>query len=73
MKWLIFAIVAEVSVLLCLVFAFDEAMHSLQTMRPTWDHAAVFVIYALVRAGFSRMRTARPASAAQPTQLSRAA
>lgn len=58
MKWMIFAILAELGVLLCLIFAFDGALHSLQTMRATWDHAAVFVIYAMVRAGFSRLRTA---------------
>ena len=29
MKWLILAIFAEVSVLLCLIFAFDGALHSL--------------------------------------------
>lgn len=67
MKWIIFAIVAEVGVLLCLIFAFDGALHSLQTMRPTWDHAAVFVIYAMVRVGFSRMRAASVA----PILLSR--
>ena len=58
MKWMIFAGLAELSVLLCLIFAFDEALHSVDTMRPTWDHAAVLVIYAIVRVGFSRMRTA---------------
>lgn len=58
MKWMIFAIVAELSVLLCLIFAFDDALHSLDSMRATWDHAAVFVIYAIVRVGFSRMRAA---------------
>lgn len=63
MKWMIFAILAELSVLLCLIFAFDGALHSLQTMRPTWDHAAVFVIYAMVRVGYSRMRTASVPSA----------
>jgi hypothetical protein len=73
MKWMIFAILAELSVLLCLIFAFDGALHSLQTMRATWDHAAVFVIYAMARAGYSRMRSARPASAAHSNQLSRAA
>jgi hypothetical protein len=73
MKWMIFAILAELGVLLCLIFAFDGALHSVQTMRPTWDHAAVFVIYGIVRVGFSRMRSARPAPAAHSRQLSRAA
>jgi len=58
MKWMFFVIAAELSVLLCLIFAFDEALHSVASMRATWDHAAVFVIYALARIGFSRMRTA---------------
>lgn len=62
MKWMIFAAFAELSVLLCLIFAFDDALHSVETMRPTWDHAAVFVIYALARAGYSRMRIALPPS-----------
>jgi hypothetical protein len=63
MKWMIFAILAELSVLLCLIFAFDGALHSLQTMRATWDHAAVFVIYGIARVGFSRMRAASVPSA----------
>lgn len=67
MKWWILALAAEVSVLVCLIFAFDGALHSLRTMKPTWDHAAVFVIYTVVRAAYSRMRTARPFRAAQPT------
>lgn len=58
MKWLILAIAAELGVLLCLIFAFDDALHSVPTMRATWDHAAVFVIYGIVRVGFSRMRAA---------------
>ena len=58
MKWMFFAILAELGVLLCLIFAFDGALHSLKTMQPTWDHAAVFVIYAIVRVGFSRLRAA---------------
>lgn len=66
MKWVFFAVLAELAVLLCLIFAFDSALHSLQTMRATWDHAAVFVIYAIVRVGYSRMRTA-----AVPSVLSR--
>ena len=41
MKWLILAIFAEVSVLLCLIFAFDGALHSLSSARLTWDHFAV--------------------------------
>ncbi len=47
MKWLILAICAEVSVLLCLIFSFDGALHSLQSARLTWDHAAVAIVYAL--------------------------
>lgn len=73
MKWMIVAIAAELGVLLCLIFGFDGALHSVQTMRPTWDHAAVFVIYGMVRVGFSRVRAARPSTAAPPAQLSRAA
>jgi hypothetical protein len=73
MKWLILAIVAEVSVLLCLIFAFDGEMHSFATMRLTWDHAAVVVLYTMGRGAFSWKRTARPEPAAQPTQYSRAA
>ena len=41
MKWLILAIFAEVSVLLCLIYAFDGALHSWSSARLTWDHAAV--------------------------------
>ena len=33
MKWLILAIFAEVSVLLCLIYTFDGALHSLSTAR----------------------------------------
>ncbi len=58
MKWMFFMMAAELSVLLCLIFVFDEALHSVESMRATWDHAAVFVLYALGRTGFSRMRTA---------------
>ena len=46
MKWLILAIFAEVSVLLCLIFAFDGALHSLSSARLTWDHFAVSALYA---------------------------
>jgi len=56
MKWLILAIFAEVSVLLCLIYTFDGALHSLQSARFTWDHAAVAVVYAYVRVEFSRKR-----------------
>ena len=56
MKWLILAIFAEVSVLLCLIFAFDGALHSLASARPTWDHAVVSVLYAAARLHFSRRR-----------------
>jgi hypothetical protein len=56
MKWMILAIVAEASVLLCLIFAFDGALHSMATARLTWDHVAVSMVYALVRLEFSRRR-----------------
>lgn len=63
MKWLILAIFAEVSVLLCLIFAFDGALHSLSSARLTWDHAAVSVLYGAARVHFSRRRILRPAEA----------
>jgi len=56
MKWLILAIFAEVSVLLCLIYTFDGALHSWSSARLTWDHAAVAVVYAYVRTEFSRRR-----------------
>jgi hypothetical protein len=56
MKWLILAILAEVSVLLCLIFAFDGALHSMASARLTWDHAAVSVLYAAARMHFSWRR-----------------
>ena len=59
MKYLILAICAEVSVLLCLIYMFDGALHSWQSARLTWDHAAVSVVYAYVRVEFSRKRIAR--------------
>ena len=59
MKWLILAILAEVGVLLCLIFTFDGALHSLQSARLTWDHAAVAIVYGYVRVEFSRKRIAR--------------
>jgi hypothetical protein len=65
MKWMFFAIFAEVSVLLCLIFAFDGAMHSLATARLTWDHVAVSMVYAFVRVSFSKKRIARQASPAR--------
>ena len=49
MKWLILAIFAEVSVLLCLIYSFDGALHSWSSARLTWDHAAVAVVYTYVR------------------------
>jgi hypothetical protein len=61
MKWLILAIVAEVSVLLCLIFAFDGALHSWSSARITWDHAAVSMLYAAARVNFSWRRIGRPA------------
>jgi hypothetical protein len=63
MKWLILAICAELSVLLCLIFTFDGALHSLQSARFTWDHAAVAVLYTTARVHFSRRRVMRPAPA----------
>ena len=60
MKWLILAIFAEVSVLLCLIYTFDGALHSLQSARFTWDHAAVAVVYSYVRVEFSRKRMGKP-------------
>ena len=56
MKWMILAICAEVSVLLCLIFTFDGALHSLSSARLTWDHVAVAIIYGYVRVVFSRKR-----------------
>ena len=61
MKWLILAIFAEVGVLLCLIFTFDGALHSLQSARLTWDHGAVAMVYAYVRVEFSRKRMGKPA------------
>ena len=60
MKWLILAICAEVGVLLCLIFSFDGALHSIQSARLTWDHAAVAIVYAYVRTEFSRRRRIFP-------------
>jgi fructose-1,6-bisphosphatase/inositol monophosphatase family enzyme len=60
MKWLILAIFAEVSVLLCLIYTFDGALHSWSSARLTWDHAAVVLIYTYVRAEFSRKRMGKP-------------
>jgi hypothetical protein len=59
MTWLIFAIFAEISVLLCLIFAFDGALHSWSSARLTWDHAAVSMLYAAARIHFSWRRIAR--------------
>ena len=66
MKWLILAICAEIGVLLCLIYAFDGALHSWQSARLTWDHAAVSIVYAYVRVEFSRKRLARPSTALRP-------
>ena len=60
MKWLILAIFAEVSVLLCLIFAFDGALHSFASARLTWDHAVVSMLYGAARVHFSWRRVARP-------------
>ena len=59
MKSLILAIFAEVSVLLCLIYTFDGALHSWSSARLTWDHFAVSIVYAYVRVEFSRKRLAR--------------
>ena len=64
MKLLILAICAEVSVLLCLIFAFDGALHSMSSARLTWDHAAVSVLYAAARVNFSYRRLTRQATLA---------
>jgi hypothetical protein len=61
MKWLILAICAEISVLLCLIFAFDGALHSWASARLTWDHGAVSMLYAAARVNFSWRRVARQA------------
>ena len=66
MKWLILAIGAEISVLLCLIYTFDGALHSWQSARPTWDHAAVAIVYAFVRVEFSRKRLSRPSTLLKP-------
>jgi len=65
MKWLILAIFAEVSVLLCLIYTFDGALHSWSSARLTWDHAAVSAAYAYARVEFSRKWIARQASPAR--------
>jgi hypothetical protein len=65
MKWLILAIFAEVSVLLCLIFAFDGALHSFASARLTWDHAAVSMLYVAARVHFSWRRVARQAAPAR--------
>ena len=59
MRWLILAILAEISVLLCLIFAFDGALHSVSSARLTWDHAAVSMLYGAARGYFSWRRVAR--------------
>jgi hypothetical protein len=59
MRWLILAILAEISVLLCLIFAFDGALHSLSSARLTWDHAAVSLLYGAARVQFSWRRVSR--------------
>ena len=66
MKWLILAIFAEVSVLLCLIFTFDGALHSLSSSRFTWDHVAVAIVYSYVRVAFSRKRLVRQLAVARP-------
>lgn len=65
MKWMALAILAEIAVLLCLIFVFDGALHSLQSARLTWDHFAVAAIYSFVRVEFSRKRIARQSAPAR--------
>ena len=60
MKWLLLAIIAEASVLLCLIYSFDGALHSWSSARLTWDHAAVAIVYTYVRVEFSRKRMGKP-------------
>jgi hypothetical protein len=67
MRWMILAICAEVSVLLCLIYTFDGALHSWSTARLTWDHAAVAIVYTYVRMEFSRKRMARQSQ--QPARV----
>jgi hypothetical protein len=70
MRWMILAICAEVSVLVCLIYTFDGAMHSWSTARLTWDHAAVAMVYTYVRTEFSRRRRMLPTrSASRPEAL----
>ena len=64
MKWLILAIFAEVSVLLCLIYMFDGALHSWASARLTWDHAAVAIVYTYGRTEFSRRRRTFPTRSA---------
>ena len=64
MKWMALAICAEIGVLLCLIYTFDGALHSLQSARFTWDHAVVAAVYAYVRVEFSRRRRVTPARSA---------
>ena len=66
MKFLVLAILAEISVLLCLIYTFDGALHSWSSARLTWDHAAVSVVYAYARTEFSRKRMGKPALARLP-------
>jgi hypothetical protein len=71
MKWLALAIFAEVSVLLCLIYSFDGALHSWQSARLTWDHFAVTGIYTVARIQFGRRRLStefRVRSAEQPVR-----
>ena len=66
MKLLILAILAEVGVLLCLIYTFDGALHSWASARLTWDHAAVSIVYGYVRIEFSRRRLGKQALARLP-------
>ena len=66
MRWMILAICAEVSVLLCLIYTFDGALHSWSSARLTWDHAAVAIVYSYARIEFSRRRMGKPTLARLP-------
>jgi hypothetical protein len=68
MKFLVLAILAEISVLLCLIYTFDGALHSWSSARLTWDHFAVSAVYAYVRVEFSRRRGMLPNMIGVPTR-----
>lgn len=65
MQWLVLAILAEIAALVCLIVAFDDALHSLASARLTWDHAAVAAAYTIARVQFSWRRSARQVAPAR--------